>query len=163
MAFEVYVIVQDAKGDKSTISIPVPSDITLTDIPEIVQDMTEFLVPMVTGGIVSAGLRVEVDVSGVSTTIAGAASDVQEKARFVFRGVNGFLKTLHIPTFLEDLFVAGTPDVDTTDVDVAAFVTVMEDGWLLDDAVTAVEPCDIRGDDLEDLVTAVEAWGKARR
>jgi len=160
--FEIYVVVEDAKGDKSTVAIPIPAPTALSDIPEAVQDMTALLVPMVTGGIVGAGMRVEVDVTGVSTAVAGAVADVQEKARFVFRGANMFLKSLSIPTFPEALFVAGSNEVDITDTDVAAFVTAMEDGFLLSSTNTIL-PCDGRGDDLDDLVEAVEAWGKARR
>jgi len=162
MAFEIYIIVQDAKGDKSTVTVPVPTSIELTDIPEAVQDLTALIGPMLTGGIVGAGMRVEVDVSGVSTTVAGATSDIQEKAAFVFRGANNFLKRIGLPTFSEALFSAGTPYVDVTDADVAAFVTAIEDGYLLSSTNTIL-PCDTRGDDLEDLVEATEAWGKARR
>ena len=162
MAYEVYFVVADADGTTSTITIPVPATVNLLNIPEIVADLGAMIVPMLYGDIISAGMRVEVSVSGFASGIAGTLADVAEKAKFVFRGVNGFLKSLSLPAVSEDI-INTTGDVDLTDPNVAAFVTAMEDGWLLDDATTLVQPCDIRGDDLVTLVSAEEAFGRNRR
>jgi len=162
MMFEMYFIVVDAKGDRSTVTIPIPNTVALTDLSDAVTDMAELISAVVTGGIVGAGVRIEVDVSSVVTTVAGAISDVQEKARFVFRGENGFLKSLGLPTFSEDLFVAASTAVDLTDTNVAAFVTAMTDGYTVT-STNLISPGDVRGDDLESLESAQEAWGKARR
>lgn len=162
MAFEAYFVVADADGETSTIAVPIPVTVTLTDIPEIVGDLGALIQPMLYGTIVTAGLRVDVDVAGFTSGVAGTLADVAEKARFVFRGANGFLKSLSLPAVAEDI-INTSGDVDLTDTDVAAFVTAMEDGFTLDDTVTTVQPCDVRGDDLVTLVEAREAWGRSRR
>lgn len=160
MALTAYFVIEDEKGDKSTVSIPFSAIGDWTEIPEIVGDIAALIAPLITGGIVAAGMNLEIDVSGVKPA-SELLSDVQEKARFVFRGVNGFLKTLHIPTFDEALIAPGTANVDLTDADVAAFVTAMEDGVTLS-TLAVHQPADQRGDDLVELVTATEAWGRNR-
>jgi hypothetical protein len=162
MALEAYFVVEDAKGDKSTIAIPFSSIGDWTEIPELVQDLADLIDPLINGGIVTAGMRLEIDVSSVTDGIADALADVQERARFVFRGENGFLKSLHLPTFLETKMVPNSADVNTADADVAAFVTALEDGITLS-TLAVHQPSDNRGDDLETLVSATESWGRNRR
>ncbi len=161
MALNAYFVIVDAKGDKSTITIPFASIADWTEIPELIGDLGALIEPLINGGIVTMGINLEI-ATGALNAIPAAISDVQEKARFVFAGEHGFLKSLHIPTFLETLFNPGSADVDLTDADVAAFVTAMEDGVTLS-TLAVHEPSDSRGDDLETLVTATEAWGKNRR
>jgi hypothetical protein len=161
MALNAYFVISDAKGDKSTVTIPFAAIADWTEIPELIGDLGALIEPLINGGIVAMGINLEID-TGALNAIPNAIADVQEKARFVFAGENGFLKSLHIPTFLETLFTPNSADVDLTDTDVAAFVTAMEDGVTLS-TLAVHEPSDSRGDDLVSLVTATEAWGKSRR
>lgn len=161
MPFTLFYIIEDAKGDKSTVNIEVPSTVVLTDIPDLVQTFAELVNDMVQGGIVSGGVTLEIDLTGVST-VAALAADVQEKAAYTFRGVNGFLKRLTIPTILESVFHLNSREVDTTLPSQAAFITAMTDGVTLT-STNVVQPCDSRGDDLDTLNDAREAWGRARR
>src|SRR3972149_1428064 len=101
------------------------------------------------------------DQSVISIPVPGTTADVQEKARFVFRTVGGFFKSISLPTFVESLFSAGSKDVDLTDTDVAAFVTAMIAGITVASTET-VEPSDVREADITELEAASEAWGNAR-
>lgn len=163
---EVFYTVQDADGDKSTITIPVPSATPLLDLPLFVQQMEPLLDALTNGGLVSAGFTVEVDLSAAWPAAAAVIADVQEKAQFAFRTLGGFVKRISIPTILESVFGGGgaSDQVDTTNPDVMAFVAAMENGIDLTGigGSGTVQPCDSRDDDLVSMEYAVEAWGKKR-
>jgi hypothetical protein len=159
MPIQTYYTLQDAKGDKSTVIVPIPDGTDFDDIIEFVQEMADLLDPLTNGTLVDAGFTMSV--AFTPWAVASAIADVQEKARFVFRTVGGFVKSLSLPTILEDIFLAGSKDVDTSDPDVAAFVTAMVDGLTLTSTNT-IEPVDSRDEDLTDLNSAVEAWGRSR-
>jgi hypothetical protein len=164
-SFVVYITIADIKNDKSTLEIPIPNTTALSDLPEVVEKFAGFVDNLITGVIVNAGVRVEPDSSGWGLNDTPAAtSDVQERGRFVFRTENLNLKSVSVGTFDETLMLAGSPYIDTASDNAAkAFVDMMIDGAELDDEITWVEPCDYRGEDLETLVEAVEAWGKSRK
>lgn len=161
MPYTLFYVIEDPKGDKSTVNIEVPDTMALSDIPELVQVFGELIDDMIQGLIVSAGLTISVDLTSVQT-VAAAAADVQEKVAYVFRGVNGFLKRLTIPAVIESIFLPNSRMVDTTLPTQAAFITAMEDGVTLT-STNEVAPTDVRGDDLITLVDAREAWGRSRR
>jgi len=160
----IYFTIRDGKDDKSVIEIPFPDATLVTDLPLLVSAFGQLIDPMLNGGLAGAGFRVDVDVPSFSP-LAGTLADVQEKAVFAFRTANNFLKRLGLPTFNETLFVPGTKEVDATDTDVAAFITAMEDGVNIAGAGGSgvVQPCDTRGEDIDTLSSAREAWGKARK
>lgn len=156
----IFFTIVDAKGDTSTVTIPFPTASPLAAITAAVPAVAALINPLVTGGLRTAGFSVEID---VPTWGPGAIipSDVQEKAEFVFRGVNGFPKRLNLPTFDEAFFTALSKDVDLSDPDVTAFVDFMTDGITAGGSL--VQPTDIRGDDLVTLEKATENWGKRRK
>lgn len=160
MAISVVYTVSDAKGDQSTFSIPVPDGTSLTDLLDFAQDMTALLQPLINGAL--RDVHFVIPVSFVSWPAASSLSDIQEKARFAFRTVNGFLKHLSLPAVVESIFAPGSRSVDLSDTDVAAFVTAMVDG-ITAASTNVIEPCDVRDEDLTELEAATEAWGKARR
>lgn len=159
MAVSLFFTIQDAKGDKSTVEIPFPSATAVGVLAAAVPAVAALINPLVNGGLVAAGFKVEVAVPAWGPT-ALLVSDIQEKAEFQFRGVNGFLKRLNLPTFDEAFFVPSSKNVDTADADVAAFTNFMTDGITV--SATLIQPTDIRGDDLVTLEKARENWGRAR-
>lgn len=161
MPFTLFYVIADAKGDKSVVNIEVPSTLVLTDVPDLVQAFADLVDDITNGALLSGGVTLEIDLTGVST-VANAISDVQEKAAYTFRGVNGFLKRLTLPAVIETIFSTNSREVDTTLPSQAAFITAMTDGITLP-STNVVQPTDYRGDDLETLVDAREAWGKSRR
>jgi hypothetical protein len=166
-ALVVYMTIQDAKGDKSLVEIPVPLNTDLADMEEIVTDLCLAVDDMILGAIVNAGFRVEPDLSGAGLNATpGVNSDVQERGRFVWRTEELNLKSVSIPTWDEALMTPNSKDIFFDDDPANApytFNDMMVNGWTLDDEVTTVEPCDYRGEDLTSLVEAKEAWGKVRR
>ena len=158
MPISVFYRIQDAKGDTSTITIPIPDATALTNVTGYVNAMASILEDLINGTLVEAGFAVSVAVT--PWQLAAPISDVQEKARFVFRGVNGFLKSISLPAVLESIFSPGSREVNQADPAVAAFITAIVDGVEVDG--TDIEATDIRGDDLTNLVQATEAWGRMR-
>lgn len=159
MAISVVFTISDAKGDQSTFSIPIPSSVLIDDIADFAQALADLIEPLCNGAL--RDLHFTIPVPFTPWAAAASISDIQEKARFAFRTVNGFLKHVSIPTAVESIFAAGSRDVDLADTDVAAFVTAMVDGITVN--THDVEPCDVRDEDLTELESATEAWGKARR
>lgn len=162
MPFFMWFVIRDAKGDKSTVEIPIPDSVALTNLAPAVVAMTDLIADLMTGAIERAGVTLDVDISSLALPgIAGLVSDVQEKAAFAFRTVDGFIKRLTLPTVDESiLFLPGSREVDVTDTNVAAFVTAMTDGFT---AGALIQPCDSRESDLDSLEDAREAWGRSRR
>lgn len=164
MAYFINFSIADEKGDISNVEIPVPSATALADLPLMAQALADLIEPLVTGGLVGCFIRIVPAITGWATA-ATAGSDVQEKAEFALRTVGGFLKRLNLPTFIESFFNANSKEVDQSAVDVAAFITALEDGVDLTGAGGSgiVQPCDAREEDLDALLYAVENWGKRRK
>lgn len=163
MAVAIYFTVQDSDADKSTFEFWFPSATAMAVITAGVPAIAALVNPLLNGGLVNAGFKVEVDLSGTWGPIAALISDVQEKAEFSMRTLNGFLTRLNLPTFDENFFTVGTGQVDTADPDVAAFIDFLEDGITVGGGLLA--PSSPRGA-TEDVVTvekAIENWGKRRR
>lgn len=164
MALIVYYTIQDAKADKSTVEIPFPDSTDVADLIDQVGPIAVLINALVTGGLVAAGVKIEMDLSATGPAgfggwgpVASLASDVQEKATFALRTVLGNLKSLSLPTIDEAIMDVNSRLVDLGDAAVQAFVTFLEDG------IGGVEPSDYRGEDLFVLESASENWGKRRR
>lgn len=166
MTVDFFLVIQDAKGMTSRVEIPFPNNVSLSALQTNIPSIAGLVQDLVTGGLVGAGFTVNIDLSAASGDFSGwgpvasLASDVQEKAEFVARTVNGFLKRINLPTIDEGIFIPQSPEVDMTDPAVAAFVTFLEDGI---GGAGGVFPVDSRGEDLVTVVEASENWGKRRR
>lgn len=163
MSFVNFVI-EDADGDKSTVAIDFAGGFA-GNIDGLIETGWALINPLVNGHLVSGSVTLEADISGLVNAAAAAIADVQEKAAFVFASVDGFLKTITLPTVVETIFGSsgGSKQVDVTNTDVAAFITAMEDGFD-DGGGTPVEvnPTTSHGEDLITLRKAEQAWGKSR-
>lgn len=162
MPITLFYVVTDG-NDTSRIEIDIPTATTLANTLSAVGAFAALINPLVQGGLLSAGFTVETDVSGTWGVVHQLLADVQEKAEFVFRTAGGFIKRLNLPTVNEAIFAGGgnSPQVDTSDEDVAAFITAMTDGVTVN--ATVVAPVDSRGDDIASLSDARENWGKRRK
>lgn len=159
------LVIADGNGEKSVVPIDFSGGFT-GDILGLLENAWAIVNPLVTGTLVGANVTLEADISGFVNAAASALSDVQEKATFVFKSVDGFLKSISLPTFDETKFVnSGAGDTcDLTNTDVAAFVAMMTDG-VDDGAGTPVEinPTTSHGEDLSALVKTHQSWGKNRK
>src|SRR5512139_432154 len=110
MAIGIAFTISDAKGDQTTITIPVPDGTALADMAGVAQAFANLLEPLCSGALRSVHFTVPVSFTPWSAALS--TSDLQEKARFAFRTVGGFLKHLSIPSVVESIFAAGSRDVD---------------------------------------------------
>jgi len=161
-AIDVNFYLTDGKGKESVVTLPIPSTVAVTDLIPFALSAWDLINPLVTGGNVVA--RVSIPVPGIVSANPVGSGDVQEIGRFLFRAANGALKRLGLPTFLESKMVPGTGDIDTTDADVAAFVTGMTTGidTTGDGGSGVIQPCNLWESDLDSLEAAFEDWGKLR-
>jgi len=161
----VSMVIADADGDKSVVDIDFSGAFT-GDVVGLASNVWAILNPLVNGQLVGASVTLEADITDFVNAAPAAIADVQEKAEFVFKSLDGFLKRITLPTFIETLFTSSGAGkvVDTTQTDVAAFITMME-GGVDDGGVTPVEinPTTSHFEDLTGLVSARQAWGKNRR
>jgi len=160
MAINFFFTIADAKGKTSTVTIPFPDATPASVFVTGVQAVGALINPLVTGGLRSAGVSVEVAIGTWGAT-AALDSDVQEKMEFGVRAANGFLKRINLPTIDEAMFVPGTDQGDATDTDMMAFKDFLEDGITV--SATLIQPTDIHGSDLELVEYRRENWGKRRK
>jgi len=159
------LVIEDADGDKSNIAIDFSGGFT-GDIDGLIENAWAIINPLVNGRLAGASVTLEADISGLVNAAAAAISDVQEKAEFIFRDITtNFRKTITLPTFIETFFTSSGAgkEVDLTQSEVTAFVTMMTDG-VDDGGGTPVEinPTTSHGEDLTALTAARQAWGKRR-
>jgi len=160
MAVSIYFTIVDSDGDPSTVEFFFNDATAFAVLNAGVSAIGALINPMVTGGLRTAGIRFEVDISGTWGPVAQLVADVQEKAEFAMRTVGGFLSRLNLPTFDEAFFVPGTGTVDVSDDDVAAFIDFLEDGITVGGGSLA--PTDYREDGIATVEKATENWGKRR-
>lgn len=170
MAVTLFYTITDADGDASTVTIPIDdTNFTLANSAQVISQGWSAINALISGHLLTAGYTVEVDITGFINDAADVLSDVQEKAEFVFRSVNGFIKRISLPTVLETMFVGGGSgkEVDTAQTAVATFITRMTDG-LANVPIPAVpadycQPSTSHGEDLDTFVEGHQAWGRNRR
>lgn len=163
MAVFLFYTIQDADGDKSTIDIPFPNSFNMANAAAVVTAFAGVINPLLNGGLVSAGVRAEFDLSGTWGPAALLIADIQEQAQFLFRVTGGFPKLLNLPTFIETFFNSGGSQktVDMTATEVVDFVNAMEDGLTV--ATVLYQPSDYRGTDILSTESAVQHWGRNRK
>lgn len=161
----VNLVIEDADGDVSSVGVDFSGAFT-GDVTGLISALWALVNPLVNGKLVGGSVTLEADITSYVNVAAAAISDVQEKAQFVFQSIDGFLKNISLPTFVETLFTnsGAGKTVDLTNADVIAFVTAMESGW--DDnggTPVTVTPTTSHGEDIFSLKEARQSWGKNRR
>lgn len=153
--------VEDEKGDKSTVAINLPDDLTLAQVVEFSDEFAPIL-DAVTGCVIrsvslSSGIALPAGLAGAATD----GSRVEAGARFIFETENGYTTAVRIPGIPESMIVDGSRLVDQANASVIAFINAMEAGI----AVTGgtAEPSDYREDDIVDTLSAVESFQRSRR
>ena len=166
MAITIFYTISDGSipAHVSKMEFPLHASTSFDNAVAAVEAIWNLVNPLTSGRLVSAGFSVEADIAGFTNPVAQVLADIQERAHFVFRTVNGFLKRFGVPEVAESIFGSGgaADTVDTANPDVAAFVAAMETGVNILPA-GLVTVTDRRGENLEVLESAVEAWGKTRR
>lgn len=158
----INLTVKDDKGEESVVTLYSTDSFTLAQLVGAALAIAPLVKNLLDGGIVSASLSIDVDLSG----IAGISdiepnSDVEEGALFFFETATGFDKRNRIPTFKEEFVIEGTKKVDTSDLVVAAFTNAVIAG--LSVGGTTVTFTDNRGVDLASLEDAYESFQSSRK
>lgn len=166
-AYGIVVSFEDAKGKQSTTMVNVPTGITLANLTIFAQEMVKLIDAQITGIITRVGLAVTFALPSGINVSPNSISDVEEGGYFNFRTAGGYRTSMRVPTFNESLISPGSSDIDTSDPDVAAFVSAMISGIDLTAATPVagtgtVTPTDSRGDDVVALVDAKEQFVNSR-
>jgi len=150
----------DEKGKPSFAKIKVPNGFSIAQYTEFAQASAQILANVSTGQVTSASISVGLDLSGATikaTALAGA--DIFQKALIQFNTVvAGFRARLKIPAIWENLFVAGSDQLDQTAGAVQSFVSAYEDGIVVTGGT--IQPCDDRENDVSALTIAKQNFRK---
>lgn len=165
MALSIIYTFKDQKDKSSFTEINIPVGTSLANAVIFAQQMALLIDPLINGRIARIGISASVTLPGGLTATAAASSDVEEGALFQFRTAQGFHSSNRIPTFSESLISAGSNAVDTTDTDVAGFITAMTAGINLGGfgGTGVVQPTTNREEDLTALDFALEDFQSSRR
>lgn len=144
----------DQTGKRSTSTHYFTTGLTLAQISEGLVALA-LLVDSVIGALVTGvNAIIPVDISAVTGNTTGVTSDVEEVGEII--GVTGQNRKVlfNLPGVKDNLSVVGSDDLDLTDTDIAALITMLEDGI----AVTGgtIIPCDIAENDITEVITARE-------
>lgn len=148
----------DIKNSKSFTKIRVPTTFSIPQYLEFAIAMGQLLSNISAARITGASVTLAVSLSGLSLKAAAASvADVFQKGYFSFNSAaTGFRKRLRIPTFDESKVGLGSDNIDTLDVDVAAFITAMENGIVVTGGT--ISPTTERGHDLVSINEAREVF-----
>lgn len=121
--------VTDADGDPSNTEIHVPTGFTVAQYSQFANDYANAMDDIVLGAIATkATMTVPIDISGLTGNTIDPTSDVEQIAAFQFLDANGEPVDVNVPGVLQADVVGGTDNLDTTDTEIAAFITLMENG-----------------------------------
>lgn len=150
MPFEIVYTVRDEANKDGTTSIKIPTTFTLADYIEFGQDFIVLAGALMRGLVRSAALCIDVDISALTDNTISSISDVEEVGAFEFTTSAGNRVSLNIPGCPDLSVIAGTNTLDPTDTEVAAIITMMEDG------IAGTLPSDIGGEDITEVIFARE-------
>ena len=167
MPYQITYTITDNDGDEANTSIYVPVGNTIANYQEFAWryalTIQDFIFGIFRG---LATLRVPIDISGLTGNVASADSDVEQIALFEFDTTNpnsgvGFT----IPALNELDILLGTDELDQSDPNIAAVISMFEDGLTITGAVV-VQPTNLNSEDIISTKVAFAATrnsGKRRR
>lgn len=156
VAFEVVYVLEDDSGDQAETAVKIPTSPSIAQFTEFAQSMAQLIDPIVSGLLVSAGVRVSIDISALTSNTKQSQGDVQDVGAFRYRTGDQRAVRLNVPAISEALVLLNSDDLDLADPAIAALNNAMLGGI----AVTGgtIEPCDIDQDDITTLSFARERF-----
>ena len=147
-AVQVTINWVDAKNKPSKTIVHIPTGFSIAQMIEFAQGAAQLFTSASFASITSVSISVGIDLSGATIrAVAVSTADVAEKLLLMARSaVAGLFARFNIPTFDENLLIVGSDQIDFADTDVAAFVSALEDGLIVN--ALPVLPRDKRGNDL---------------
>lgn len=153
--------VTDNDGDSANTEIHVPAGLTIAQYAAFANAYANAMDDIVLGRVEPKGtMTIPVDISGLTGNTLDPSSDVEQIAAFQFLDTNGEPVDINVPGLLLADVVAGTDGLNTADTQIAAFITLIEDG----DGTVA--PSSVSEADITTLVYArkeTRASGRKRR
>lgn len=161
LAFEIIIEYEDEDGDRATHAVEIPTTFTIAQYTEFAQALVQLKDAVSLCRISNCSLGVSADLSGLSNNLLDESADVEDVGAFQFLSAENFPVNVNIPGLSEVVVAAGSDDIDQAHVNVAPFITAMEDGI----AVTGgtIIPCDIGEEDIISLVFARENFRPSGR
>lgn len=161
IAPKITINITDNDGDDANTSIHVPSGLTIAQYGAFANAYANAIDDIALGRVDPKGtMTVPVDISGLTGNTLDPASDVEQIAAFQFLDANGEPVDINVPGLLLADVVAGTDTLNTADTQIAAFITLIEDG----DGTVA--PSSVAEADILSLIYArkeTRASGRKRR
>lgn len=153
-AVGVHFTILDAKGKSSKTVIHVPTGFSIAQYLAFGTAMAELISQIAEGQITEVSVSYPLNLSGATIRVAAlAAADIFKKAFFQARSaVSGLLGKFNIPTYDEVNNVINSDQIDMADTQVAALVSIIEDGVNVSGEI--VQPIDLRGNDLVEVSLA---------
>lgn len=151
----------DDKGKSSFCKIRIPSSLTFAEMIGFAQAAGQLLVNASGGYLTSVSVSFALDISAAGfATVASTLSDIAQKAFIVAKGlISGLFARFKIPTLDESKVESGTDLLDTSDADIAALLTAIEDG--IDVGGTMIQPVMERNVAITDVSQATELFRKS--
>jgi len=165
MPFSINVVVEDAKGKRSTTTFAI-SDLTdWGDAKLVAAKVAQLVANITTGQVVDVGICLSIfETLSLINNTQDVSSDVEAGALFLWRNEDAQPARNRIPAVPETIFISGSEDVDTGNADVAAFIAAMTTGVTITGGTVASVPItDYRGTEITTYVQAYENFQASRR
>lgn len=158
LAVAAVFVFTDDKGATATTRLRIPNGFSLAQYQEFAQGSAQVIADMSNCQVTRAGVSIGVDFNdGTLGLIAGLASDVYNKGRWIFNTVQaGFRKIMRIPSLHESNTAPSSNEIDGADPSVVAFEAAMEDGVATLEGT--IQPVNERGYDITARASAVEQF-----
>ena len=153
-AIEVTHSYLDQAGKRATSTSYIANGLTIVQVVEGLQAAAGVIDGVI--DIVQTGVEftIDVDISALTGNTTAGVADVEEVGEFVFNTVDGRKTQVNVPGIINLLSGAGTDDIDQSGLDVAAFISMMEDGITVTGGT--VIPSDVNEDDISAIAHARE-------
>lgn len=149
-AVSINITTTDEKGKSAVTRLHVPTGFSVAVYSGFAQAIAQLIANLQNGSITEIGVSIPLDISGLAM-VGNALADVAEKAFFALKSsVAGVFSKLSFPTFNSAYTVDGSDALDESDPDVAAFISLIEDGLTLP-STEVIEVQDMRGNDIAEV------------
>lgn len=161
LALTVNFTFEDAKKKRSTTKIRLESSVSIANAVAWAEAAAQIMKDMSSARLVEVSVSVGLDLSAVSLkSVATQFSDVFEKGMFVLKSAaNGLFGRLNLPTWDEANNFANSDQIDPADAQVAALITILEDG--VTNAGTTTNAITSRGEVVTDVLSMRNIFRKS--
>jgi hypothetical protein len=151
----------DEKGKTSSTKIHIQTGFTPTQYLTFASAAADIIKGVTSARIQEVSVAVDISLFEADLkTVATQFSDVFNKLLVIARdSLNNLFSRFSIPTYDDSNNAAGSDILDPVDAQAIALVALIEDG--LDDGGIAIKPVNVRGYDLDEVVSATEKFRKS--